>query len=107
MIMHRGRLNTKPIALSKEPIGEADLHLNKSDHHFQNWIDSIKSRQKPAADIEIGHRTCTICHLANIARWTGRKLRWDPKMESFPGDERANTYLERPQRAPHQLPKPV
>ena len=105
--MHRGRFNTKPIALSKEPIGESDLHLYKSDHHFQNWIDSIKSRKKPAADIEIGHRTCTICHLANIARWTGRKLRWDPKAETFAGDEGANAYLERPQRAPYQLPDPV
>ena len=107
MIMHRGRFNTKPIALSKEPIGESDLHLYKSDHHFQNWIDSIKSRQKPAADIEIGQRTCTICHLANIARWTGRRLRWDPKAEVFAGDEGANAYLERPRRAPYQLPDPV
>ena len=104
MVMHRGRFNTKPIALSKEPIGESDLHLFKSDHHFQNWIDSIKSREKPAADIEIGHRTCTICQLANIARWTGRRLKWDPKAETFVGDAGADAYLEREQRAGYRMP---
>lgn len=104
LIEHRGRWNTKPIAISKEPIGDSDIRLYKSDHHFQNWIDCIKSRQKPAADVEIGHRTCTLCHLGGIARRLGRKLRWDPQRESFPGDSEANSYLERPQRAPYQLP---
>ncbi len=107
LVMHRGRFNTKPTAISQEPIHEADVHLYKSDHHLQNWIDCIRSRRQPAADVEIGHRTCTVCHLANIARWTGRRLRWDPKQEIFPGDDEANALLERSQRAPYQLPKAI
>jgi predicted dehydrogenase len=107
LVMHRGRFNTRPISISQEPIHETDIHLYKSDHHFQNWIDCIRSRRQPAADVEIGHRTCTVCHLANIARWTGRRLRWDPKQEIFPGDGQANALLERAQRAPYQLPNVI
>lgn len=103
--MHRGRFNTKPTSIAQEPIRDSDVHLYKSDHHFQNWIDCMRSRRQPAADVEIGHRTCSVCHLANIARWTGRRLRWDPKQELFPGDDEANALLERTQRAPYQLPK--
>ena len=46
--------------------------------HMQNWFDCIRSRQKPIADVEIGHRSATVCHLGNIARWTNRQLHWDP-----------------------------
>jgi predicted dehydrogenase len=105
LVMHRGRFNTIPIAISQEPLGEGDLRLYKSDHHFQNWIDCIKSREKPVADVEIGYRACTICHLANIARWLGRKLRWDPAQEVFPGDDEANACLSRPQREGYRLPE--
>jgi len=104
LIEHRGRFNTKPIAISKEPLTAGDVRVYKSDHHFQNWIDCIKRRQKPVADVEIGHRTCTLCHLGNIARNLGRRLTWDPAREIFPGDEEANSQLERPQRKPYQLP---
>jgi len=107
LIEHRGKFNTKPIAISKEPIHDADIRLYKSDNHVQNWIDCIKSREKCVAHEEIGHRSCTVCHLANIARWTGRELRWDPQKEIFPGDDEANSYLQRSQRAPYQLPEPV
>ena len=107
LVMHRGRWNTIPIAISKEPIRDSDIRLHKSDHHFQNWIDCIKSRQKPAAHEEIGHRTCTLCHLGNIARRLGRKVHWDPETEICPDDDEANALLSRPQRAPYALPDPV
>jgi predicted dehydrogenase len=107
LVMHRGRFNTRPISISQEPIEASDIHLRKSDHHFQNWIDCIRSRQQPAADVEIGHRTCTLCHLANIARCTGRRLRWDPEHEVFVGDAEANAMLDRAQRAGYRLPQTV
>ena len=56
--------------------------------------------ERPASDIEIGHRATVLCHLGNIARWTRRKLAWDPDKERFLDDDDANTYLERPMRAP-------
>ena len=73
--------------------------------HIENWFDCIKSRAKPNADVEIGHRTVTVAHLTNIARELGRKLRWNPKDEQFEGDAEANLLLDRPRRAGWELPK--
>ena len=72
--------------------------------HMQNWLDCIKSRELPNADVEIGHRSISVCHLANIARELGRKLKWDPEMEQFVGDEEANQSLDRPKRVGFELP---
>ena len=74
------------------------------DNHIQNWFDCIKSREQPIADVEIGHRSASLCHLGNIARWVGRKLTWDPAQEIFPQDAEANGYLDRPRRKPYELP---
>lgn len=73
--------------------------------HLQNWLDCIKSREKPNADVEIGHRSISTCHLANITRELGRRLKWDPETETFPGDEEANAYLSRPCRKGYELPE--
>jgi hypothetical protein len=58
----------------------------------------------PAADVEIGHRSISVCHLANIARFVGRKLRWDPVAERFPDDEEANRWVVRVRRKGYELP---
>jgi len=73
--------------------------------HIQNWLDCIKSRELPNADVEIGHRSVTICHLLNITRELGRKLRWDPEAERFLDDDQANALLERPRRKGFELPE--
>jgi hypothetical protein len=65
-----------------------------------NFIDCIKSRQRPIADIEGGHRTTTACHLANLSLRLGRKLRWDVDKEEIIGDAEANGMLVRPYRKP-------
>ncbi|NOX53637.1 MAG: hypothetical protein GXP27_04215 [Planctomycetes bacterium] len=75
--------------------------------HLQNWLDCIKTRQRPNADVEIGHRSVTVCHLANIARELGRRLRWDPIREQFVGDDEANAKLTRPRRRGYELPEKV
>jgi len=72
--------------------------------HMQNWLDCIKSRALPNADVEIGHRSISICHLLNITRELGRKLEWDPKNETFVNDSEANGYLSRPRRKGFELP---
>lgn len=107
MFMTRGKFNTVPIAISKEQLTDKDTRLYKSDNHMQNWLDCIKSRKRCAADVEIGHRTASICHLGGIARQLGRKLRWDPEREVFIGDDEANALLDRPKRKSFQLPDPV
>ena len=75
--------------------------------HMQNWLDCIRTRQKPVADVEIGHRSVSICHLANITRWVGRRLKWDPVKEQFLGDDEANRFVNRPRRKGYELPIPV
>jgi len=64
-------------------------------------LDCLKTRKKPAADIEIGHRTATVCHLGNMAVRLGRKIQWDPAKERIIGDEQAAAMLTRPYRAPY------
>ncbi len=73
--------------------------------HIENWFDCIKSREKPNADVEIGHRTVTIGHLINIAREVGRGFRWDPQTEQIVGDAEANALLDRPRRKGWELPE--
>lgn len=73
--------------------------------HVQNWLDCIKMRELPTADVEIGHRSVSICHLVNITRELNRKLRWDPDQEQFIGDAEANGWLVRERRAGYELPR--
>jgi hypothetical protein len=73
-------------------------------YHIQDFLDCIRTRNKPNADVEIGHRSTTVCHLVNICRELGRRLRWDPKAEKFLGDEEANQLLARPRRKGYELP---
>ncbi len=103
----RGKCSSDPPEIAKEPIAPGEVHLYKSDNHMKNWLDCIKSRQRPVADVEIGHRSATVCHLGNIARWVGRRLRWDPVKEIFPDDLEANAYLDRPRRKGYELPEKV
>jgi hypothetical protein len=49
----------------------------------------------------------TLCHLGNIARRLGRRLKWDPEKEIFPGDDEANQCVDVPKRKPYQLPTEV
>ena len=73
-----------------------------SPGHMQNWLECIRSRKLPIADVEIGHRTTSTCILGNVALWTGRKLRWDWKTERIEGDPEATKLLSREFRAPYR-----
>ena len=77
--------------------------------HFQNFADCVRSRKRDDlhCEIEQGHLSTTLCHLANIAFRTGRKLVFDPKTETFPQDPEANQYLTRKYREPYVLPDQV
>ena len=71
--------------------------------HLQNWIDCIESRNTPNAPVEVGHRSVTVCHLANIVRELDRQLDWNPETERFL-DDKANALLDRPRRKGFELP---
>jgi predicted dehydrogenase len=78
------------------------------DVHFENFIQSIRTRERPNADIEEGHRSTLMCQLANISyRLGGRKLRVDPKTETLIDDAEANRMLKREYRSPWVVPGKV
>ena len=68
-----------------------------------DFLYAVKTRGQPFRDVEISHRTATICHLGNIAYQVNRPLRWDPVREEFPGDAEANRLLDRPRRGPWRI----
>jgi hypothetical protein len=73
--------------------------------HIENFLQCIRSRKLPNADVEIGHRATTVCHLMNICRKLQRRLKWDPRAEQFVGDEEAGKLLSRPRRKGYELPR--
>jgi predicted dehydrogenase len=83
------------------PTGDAKLEV--SMNHHQNWLDCIKNRKLPICDVEIGHRSATVCHLGNIAIRTGRTIRWDPIKEQIIGDTHASAMLTKSYRKPWKL----
>jgi predicted dehydrogenase len=75
--------------------------------HIQNFVDCIKSRQRPNADLEtVGHISSVLCHAGNVSWRVGRKLALDPATETFIGDAEANGLRTRPEyRKPWLLPE--
>jgi predicted dehydrogenase len=53
----------------------------------QDFIDAIKERRDPIVPVEIGHSSCTVCTLGNIACQLQRTIKWDPKTETFVDDK--------------------
>lgn len=70
---------------------------------FGDFLHCVRTRQRPFRDIELGHRTATLCHLGNIAYWLKRPLKWDPVKEEITGDAEAARWLDRPKREPWAL----
>jgi predicted dehydrogenase len=95
---------SNPPELVQTPPQDLKLRLPEVNDHMLDWLNAIKTRSRPIADVEIGHRSAVVCHLGNIVRWVGRPLRWDPESETFPGDDAANLLLDRPRRAGYELP---
>lgn len=97
----RGKLTTEPAELDKTSLDAAELtQLYRSDDHTKNFLDCMRSRELPICDVEIGHRSATVCHLGNLAARLGRPIKWDPETETCPGDAEAQAMTDRPYRAP-------
>jgi predicted dehydrogenase len=90
-------------ALLSTPLPAGAQRLYKSDDHIGNFFQCVRSRQSPAADVETGHRSVSLCHLGNIALRLGRKLQWDHAREKFTGEGAAedNRWLAREMRRPY------
>jgi predicted dehydrogenase len=76
--------------------------------HASDFLECVKSRKRPTADIEILHSACTMVHMGNIAHRVGnRKLSFDAKTERFVGNEDANKLVKRKYRKGYELPEQV
>jgi predicted dehydrogenase len=85
----------KPLVVtSKDGNGELDRA------HARNFLDCVKSRQRPNADVEEGHRSTTFALLANIALATKARLDWDAQAERFTNNDQANELLDYEYRQP-------
>jgi predicted dehydrogenase len=86
-----------------ETLGEHGATSMQHQPHVRNFLECMKTRQRPAGDIEIGHRSTAACLIGNIALRTGMKLKWDGKAERFTNSAEANAMLTRQYRAPWKL----
>ncbi len=84
--------------LTEMKLKNSDKALYHSDNHYQDWVDAIKKRTRPVSDVETGHRTASVCNIANIAYTLERPLKWAPAHEQFIDDDDANSMLTRPFR---------
>lgn len=91
---------------STGPVEESSKSAHsESGAHEKNFLDCVKSRKMPNADVEIGRLSTTLCHLGNISCHLKRSVRFDPKTETFGDDKAANAYLTKTYRSPYTLPE--
>ncbi|RKY88670.1 gfo/Idh/MocA family oxidoreductase [candidate division KSB1 bacterium] len=81
--------------------GSWDYHF----YHVKNFIECMKTREKPVSEISFGHKAATVCHLANIAVRLRRYISWDPEKEKVVGDTEAQKLVGRKYRSPWVLPE--
>ncbi|MBI5281858.1 MAG: Gfo/Idh/MocA family oxidoreductase [Candidatus Solibacter usitatus] len=86
-----------PYAEPRRVTGDSPEPMGRHARHF---IDCVKSRQRPVADVETGHEVSVSCHLANLSLQLGRRLQWDAVKEEVVSDREANARLVRPYRKP-------
>jgi len=73
--------------------------------HHRNFIDCIKTRNRPTSDIEIGHISSALCHLGNVAYRAGHEIQYDAKQNRVVGNQQANALLGREYRQAWELPQ--
>ena len=74
---------------------------------FADFIDCVRSRKKPVADVEAGHRSTLVAHLGNIAYRLGRTINFDPEKQVIVGDAEASKMMSRSYRSPFVVPAKV
>jgi predicted dehydrogenase len=82
------------------PVG-LSVQLPRSDEHHKNWLECVRSRREPIAPARIAHRSSSACIASWIAMKLGRPVTWDPRVERFVNDSKADALLGRPERAPY------
>jgi predicted dehydrogenase len=102
IFVDRGHIEASDRRLIDDPLPGNATRLEVSNDHMGNFIQCVRSRRQPICNVNVGHRSVTVCHLGNIALRTGHRLRWDSEQERFVGEhsEEGNRWLSRERRAP-------
>ena len=98
----RYRIDAEPKSLLASKPGLQDIHPD-ANVHYQNFIDSVRSRKPAESPLDDAVRSDIISHLCNIAVRTKRKVTWDPEKATIVGDDEAAQMMRRPMRAPWTL----
>jgi len=106
--VNRGKITGKPVEeLKDNPLPETAIEEIYGGpvpkNHTANFVDCMKSRKRPIADVWSHNRMLEICHLANIAMRLNRPLAWDPKARQIVGDAQANAFLSRESRKGYEI----
>jgi predicted dehydrogenase len=88
-----------------DDLTEVPRSIPRSPGHPRNFIDCVKSRTLTESNLPYAHNMTVPMHLALIAYWSGKKLRWDGRKERFIGDRKANEHIDKSMREPWTLPK--
>ena len=105
--INRNRFNIMPAALKRELTARfGNPEPSREEAHVENFLECMRTRGKPVADVEIGHRSVTVAHLGNIARELGGTLHWNPVTERFIGNRNreADALMSRERRQGYELP---
>ena len=103
--VNRSRTTFEPKSLRDIKIkpDELNLTVGATGSHYNNFIQCVRSRKDPIAPVEAGHQASYLGMIAEISINLGRKLRWNPKTETFADDAEANRLLSAPMRSPWHL----
>lgn len=94
IVIQRHNLTTTPVELKSLEMKQNDKRVYYSDNHYKDFLNAIRKRSKPIADIETGHRSASVCNIGNIAYELNVPLKWDPVKEKFDNSS-ANAMLSR------------
>jgi len=93
----------------REPGPSGQVHGNTDRTHYQNFIDAIRANDPSIlnGNVEQGHYSCSLIHLANTSYRLGRSLDFDPRTQRYVNDDEANKMLTRNYRSPFVVPQRV
>ncbi|MCK4920761.1 MAG: Gfo/Idh/MocA family oxidoreductase, partial [Bacteroidales bacterium] len=90
----RGHFETSDESLNQK-VDDSDVPYEGRSAHHMNFIDCVRTREEPAANVDIGHSICTACTLGNIAAELKRPVEWNPDTQAFVDDDEASEFLSR------------
>ena len=100
IFVNRGKLSSDPKEVIEQEVADLPTQLYRSKNHVGNFLDCVRSRELPICDVEIGHRSASVCHLGNIVARLGRSIEWDPAQEQIVGDAEAHAMTDKEYRRP-------